>query len=266
MKIKLFICLGILLSFHLDAQQVRDDIVDRKIMADRGGLPYGQLREADILWEKRVWRVIDVREKMNLPFMYPEAPFFSLLQNWASNGEITLYTVEDDQFTYPIDEVDPIFYNRDTIIQFDPVTYEEKIIVVDNRMNMEDVKRFRIKEVWFFDEQTSSMKVRILGIAPLKDVENDHGDFLYEQPLFWVYYPELRDLLAKEKVFNPGNDAALTSWEDLFESRYFASTIYKESNVYDRRLKDYLSGVDLLLEADKISQEIFNFEHDLWSY
>jgi hypothetical protein len=56
------------------------------------------------------------------------------------------------------------------------------------------------------------------------------------------------------------------TWEDLFEMRFFASYIYKESNVYDRRLQDYLSGVDLLLEADKIKQEIFNFEHDLWSY
>jgi hypothetical protein len=36
--------------------------------------------------------------------------------------------------------------------------------------------------------------------------------------------------------------------------------------VYDRRLQDYASGVDLLLEATKIKDELFNFGHDLWSF
>jgi gliding motility associated protien GldN len=84
--------------------------------------------------------------------------------------------------------------------------------------------------------------------------------------MFWVYYPEAREVLSRERVFNAGNDASPSSWEDLMEMRFFASYIYKESNVLNRRLQDYLSGVDLLLEADKIKQEIFNFEHDLWSY
>ena len=110
------------------------------------------------------------------------------------------------------------------------------------------------------------MQVRILGIAPLRDIEDDAGNFLYEQPMFWVYYPEARNVLARERVFNYGNDASPITWEDLLEMRAFASYIFKESNVYDRRLQSYLTGVDLLLEADKIKQQIFNFEHDLWSY
>jgi len=48
--------------------------------------------------------------------------------------------------------------------------------------------------------------------------------------------------------------------------RYFSSYISQESNVYDRKVEDYLSGVDMLLEAEKIRMEIFNFEHDLWEY
>ena len=40
----------------------------------------------------------------------------------------------------------------------------------------------------------------------------------------------------------------------------------KESNVYDRRVMDYKAGIDILYEAEKIKYEIFNFEHDLWSY
>ena len=245
-----------------------DDIVEKRIIEERRVLPYQPLREADIFWEKRIWRVIDIREKMNLPFAYPEKPFFTILMDAAVNNDITVYSTEDDKFTSKLqpDEVASMGATVDTVITFDPETYEEQIQIVRNELNPEDVKRFRIKEIWFFDEETSMLQVRILGIAPLIDVKDDNGNFKYEKPMFWVYYPECREVLSRHQVFNAGNDASPNSWEDLLEMRYFSSYIYKESNVHDFRLQDYLTGVDLLLEADKIKQEIFNFEHDLWSY
>ncbi len=245
-----------------------DDIVEKRIIYERPVLEYQPIREADVFWEKRIWRVIDVREKMNLPFSYPEEPFFSILMDAATNGEISVYSTEDDKFTHRLqgEEVASMGGSVDTVITFDPETYEEQVQVVRNDLNPEDVKRFRLKEVWFFDEQTSTMMVRILGIAPLIDINDDQGNFRYEKPMFWVYYPEIREVLARHRVFNVGNDASPTSWEDLLEMRFFSSYIYKESNVQDRRLQDYLTGVDLLLEADKIKNEIFNFEHDLWTY
>ncbi|MEM9919549.1 MAG: gliding motility protein GldN [Bacteroidota bacterium] len=245
-----------------------DDIVEKRMIDERRVLPYQPLREADIFWEKRIWRVIDIREKMNLPFAYPEMPFFTILMDAAINGDISVFSTEDDKFSSKIEpnEVASMGATVDTVITFDPETYEEQIQVVRNELNPEDVKRFRLKEVWFFDEETSTLQVRILGIAPLIDVKDDNGNFKYEKPMFWVYYPECREIMARHKVFMAGNDASLITWEDLFEMRFFSSYIYKESNVHNIRLQDYLSGVDLLLEADKIKREIFNFEHDLWSF
>ncbi|MCC6724016.1 MAG: gliding motility protein GldN [Saprospiraceae bacterium] len=245
-----------------------DDIVGKRLTGDKRLLPYDHVREADIFWEKRIWRVVDIREKMNLPFAYPERPFFSILMDAATGGEITVYSTEDDKFSSKLtpDEVASMGATIDTVITFDPETYEEQIQVVRNDINPEDVKRFRLKEVWFFDEETSTLQVRILGIAPLIDKTDENGNFLYEKPMFWVYYPEAREILSRERVFNAGNDASPMTWEDLMEMRFFSSYIYKESNVRDRRIQDYLTGIDLLLEADKIKQEIFNFEHDLWSY
>ncbi|MFK7983910.1 MAG: gliding motility protein GldN [Saprospiraceae bacterium] len=245
-----------------------DGIVEKKIITDRRVLPYDDIREADIFWEKRVWRVIDVREKLNLPFSYPEEPFFSILMGAAEEGEITVYGTEDDKFSYPLapDEVASMGATVDTIIAFDPETYEEEITIVRNDLNPEDIKQFRIKEIWFFDEESSTLQVRILGIAPLKDEYDENGNYKYTTPLFWAYYPECREILARHKVFNPENDADITTWEDLMEERRFSSYIMKRSNVYDRKVEDYLTGVDMLLEAEKIRMEIFNFEHDLWSY
>jgi gliding motility associated protien GldN len=248
--------------------QPMGDIVERKIMQERKVMNYKPLREADIFWEKRIWRVIDVREKMNHTFMYPNDPFFNILQNAALNGDITLYSTESDRFDYALDSmaVRELFFSTDTIGILDPETGEYTLKVIENAVNWEDVKRFRIKEAWFFDENTGSMNVRILGIAPLIEVNDDAGNFRFEKPMFWAYYPEARPLLAKHKVFNPQNDAALISWENLFEMRFFSSYIFKQSNIQDFQLQHYLSGVDLLLEAETIKQEIFNFEHDLWSY
>jgi gliding motility associated protien GldN len=245
-----------------------DGVVEKKIITDRRVLPYDPIREADIFWEKRIWRIIDVREKMNLPFAYPEEPFFAILMQAAEEGEITVYGTEDDKFSYPLepDEVASMGATVDTVITFDPETYEEEIQIVRNDLNPEDIKQFRIKEIWFFDEESSTMQSRILGIAPLKDEFDENGNYKYTTPLFWAYYPQCREILARHKVFNAANDSSPMTWEDVFEMRQFASHIMKKSNVYDRKIEDYLTGVDMLLEAEKIRMEIFNFEHDLWSY
>ncbi len=246
-----------------------DDVVKKEVMMERRVLAYQPIRESDICWEKRIWRIIDVREKMNLPFAYPEAPFFKILSEAASKGEMPVYSVDDDKFTKRLstDDVLSMLSKTDTIVTFDPETYEEKVQIVRNDINWADVKRFRIKEIWFFDKETSTMQVRILGIAPLIDVKDSEGNFRYEKAMFWVYYPQARELFARNRVFTlGGNTNATISWEDLFEMRYFASFIIKESNVYDRRIEDYARGVDALWESDRIKNQIFNTEHDLWQY
>ena len=160
----------------------------------------------------------------------------------------------------------PQLYRRDTVPIFDPITYDPDFQIVINDTDPDDIKRYRLKEVWYFDSRHSVLRVRIIGIAPMIDVKDDNGNFLYEKPLYWIYYPEARELLSHHEVFNPLNDQSRMSWEDLFEMRQFSSHVYKESNVYNRRLQDYLSGVDLLQEGEKIEVDLFHREHDLWSY
>ena len=82
----------------------------------------------------------------------------------------------------------------------------------------------------------------------------------------WVYYPDLRNTLSKFEVYNPKNDAVRLSWDDLFEARLFESYIYKESNVYDRNIQEYATGMDALLESERVKNELFVMEHDLWNY
>ena len=274
-------CMAFLCAIaSLQAQEVResevapeqnipkDDIVQRKVLQEKQPLAYAPLREADLLWENDIVRVLDVREKMNLPFVCPKAPLFNTLAEAVSNGEAAAYSAETDDFSIGLSqqEVNGMMASFDTIIVIDPVTLVETVQVVENKMNWEDVKRFRIKEKWFFDARTSTMQCRILGIAPLREEYDNMGNFRYETPMFWVNFQEIRPILAQSKVYDLGeNLSAKMTWEDLFEMRYFSSYVIKGNNVYDRRIEDYASGRDALLESNRIEDELFNREQDMWS-
>ncbi|HEX5625962.1 MAG TPA: gliding motility protein GldN [Saprospiraceae bacterium] len=247
-----------------------DDIVDRSLVKDQRILDYQPIREADIVWDKRIWRVIDVREKMNLPFVYPVRPLFQILIQAAENGDIRIFREDNFKKFVTGEELDKLLHRVDTVVVMDPDTYEEKIEIRKSDIDFNDIKTYRVKEMWYFNKQTSRLEVRILGIAPIKDEYDDLGNLKYTLPMFWVYFPEARKTLAREKVFNDQNDAAPGTWADIFDSRFFSSYIIKESNVQDNRLTDIFKGendgVKMLLESEKIKNEILNKEHDLWTY
>ncbi|MFZ1560894.1 MAG: gliding motility protein GldN [Saprospiraceae bacterium] len=253
-----------------------DDIVRKRIVVENRLMPQQPIREGDISWEKRIQRVIDTREKMNLPFRSRELNLFTTFRTMIENGEITVFSYEDFKAVMTKEDMAKKMSKQDTLYDLNPDTYEEVIKIVQNEINWERIDQYRVKEVWYFDKQRSVMDVRILGIAPLyasdKDIENNITPY----PLFWVYYPEARTALSKHRVFNEENDIAPMTWADLFDSRIFSSYIYKRSNVLDNRLVDYFevdpedtsnrTGIDRLLLSEKIKNELLNFEHDLWEY
>ncbi|MEI2695416.1 MAG: gliding motility protein GldN [Saprospiraceae bacterium] len=247
-----------------------DDIVARNLVKDQRILDYQPIREADIVWDKRIWRVIDVREKMNLPFVYPVRPFFQILIQAAENGDIKIFREDNFKKFLTGEELDKLLHRVDTVVVMDPETYVETVQIRKSDIDFNDIKTYRVKEMWYFNKQTSRLECRVLGLAPIKDEYDDAGNLKYTVPMFWIYYPEARMFLSREKVFNDQNDAAPGTWADVFDSRFFSSFIIKESNVMDNRLSDIFKGendgVKLLLESEKIKNEILNKEHDLWTY
>ncbi|MCB0659504.1 MAG: gliding motility protein GldN [Saprospiraceae bacterium] len=253
-----------------------DDIVVKRIVVENRLMAQQPIREADISWEKRIQRVIDTREKLNLPFRSQELNLFNVFKEMIINKEITAFSDEQFKNVLSAEEVEGKMVSYDTIIALDPDTYEELIKIAKNDINWEKVNQYRIKEVWYFDKQRSVMDVRILGIAPIYQSPKDEEAGIPPAPIFWIYYPEARTPLSKHRVFNDENDIAPMTWADLFDQREFSSYIYKRSNVLDYRLKDFYvpdpnddtnrSGVDLLLHSEKIKNELLNFELDLWEY
>ena len=247
-----------------------NDIVENNTMRERRVLQYENLREADIMWKRRIWRVIDVKEKINLPFINPQRPLITILLEAAQAGDLRVFDpIGGDNFSMLMNEktLTDLAGGVDSVRVLNPTTYEEEIVLEERIFDPTSVLRYRIQEMWFFDKESSTMKVRILGIAPMIQETTESAARTIERPMFWVYYPEARQLLANESAFAYGNDAANRSWEDVFEYRFFNSYITKASNVLDERIdRPERSGREQLRESERIKQEIFNYEQDLWSY
>lgn len=264
------------------AQGVYDDFIyTRQAVQERKVVPWPYLREADVFWAKRITRVIDVREKQNQCMQWPKNPLSLILYNAVKDGKLIPYrddslrsvmTVEEflglgsdtDYVEVPIDPNDPTLTELDTITT--PFRPEEKI------------KKYRVLEDWIFDKKESRMYVRIIAIAPLYNPKVG-GLELGEQDLCVLKYHkspddadqnDVREILVNMEVFNRSNDAARITFDDWFEQRMFSSYIVKEANQYDNRIKDYEEFKDnkvaALLEAERIKNDLFEKEHDLWEY
>ena len=261
-----------------------DNAIERNLIKDRIPLAYEHIREDDAVYMQRVWRELDVHEKMNLPFVYKadgdlgNQRFIYILLNAIKNDSITAFAPDDDRFTTPMpfsEIIKTLVGKPQTITVPDLVNDPDgskglmRDTTIVQEFNPDDVERYWIKEDWVFDKESSRMYVRILGIAPLRTIRNDDGSFRAVTPIFWVYYPDLRPIFAKHEVYNGKNFGARMSWEELFESRMFASRIIKSTvnNPNDLAISEYIKDPILaLLEGENMKERIFNYEQDLWSY
>jgi len=254
----------------------RDGIYDKENSTNRMFIPYTHLREGDVNWEKRVWRKLDMREKQNQQLYYPTEAVTSrislmqLVLKYVLSGQIIAFTDEEFLLPYELSAIrSKIVIVGDTtdVEEFDASgnsVMVRKPGVTDSTWIYENFTSLDLKEDWFFDKQKSVLEVRILamGFNALKPGKEDIGEF----NMFYTYFPACRPFFAKHEVYNAKNDAERRTFEDIFWKRQFSSIATKETNVYDRTIERYSKGIDALLESDRIKNDIFKWEHDLWHF
>ncbi len=266
-------------SANLLNAQVIDGAYTKRTTVDRKPAPLPIVRESDAVWSKTVWRMIDLREKTNQHFYYPtreiqgRANLFNILLKGVEGKTITAFdaTTADAEFVKPINynEVKLQFGDSVKAIKVTDITTgvdRDSIVAAD--IPTQEVKLLEVKEVWYFDKQKSTMQVRILGICPIRLYKKDPKDSTYvRKRLFWVYYPEIRPLLARNESLNQFNGARSLSFDDMFLTRKFDGYIVKEENTYNNRsIEQYSAGENAFLESERIKNSIFNYEQDLWEY
>ncbi len=287
MKRVIFLFLGIFVYFLIpkfaSAQEVLNGVYERKHFAERRPVPYQSIREADMMWSKTIWRKVDLRQKINLQYYYPEQPMdgrLSLIDLFMWGIQKVDLTAYDERGFLGSDEFGADMTVKDIKDRFDakkekktiqdPVTGQTRDTTIEASAKTWEVKSFLVKEVWFFDKQRSVLDVRVVGICPIREYyrpEDTQQEDLQLKKLFWIYFPEARKILANHDVFNAGNDSERRTFDDLFFKRIFSSYIIQESNMYNNRnIEQYSLGMEQLMEADRVKENIFNMEQDLWEY
>ena len=265
---------------------VPDTNIPKTIMKEKKPSPYPNSREADIVWSMKIWRIIDLREKINYPLYFPTVEMqgrqslVQALANAAFEGKITAYDTDSDEFTTALtpEELQAKFEvaaRTETREKLDGSG--DTTIVIRDEFNWGEVQELYVKEEWYFDKHYSKMYARVIGICPIRvynrqinsndDEEEILGDKVKTQ-LFWVYYPEARETLTNTACYVSENEVSQLSFDDLFTLRRFSSYIVATTNTMNnRRIDAYTrNGLEAMLESQRIESSLLNFEHDLWEF
>lgn len=306
---------------NVPSENIVDGVYIQEHIPTKRLIPYEFVREADVIWSKRVWRTIDMREKINHPIYLPLDDFsgngtwvrhssrwslWTVIRTHVLSGDLKIFdpenpyalgTFDGDQFKYPVVPQPGKNYYTDSIfrdksfrllgklgaqnpVPLTDVNGDDSMRLMADGITMEivypprdttwykssDIVQYRVKEDWFFDKERSVLDVRILGLCPVVYKMDEKGNISGLMELFWLYFPHCRFVFNNYFVYNTKNDAQWMSFDDLFWKRQFSSTIYKQSNVFDRKIESYRAGVDALVESEKITEEIRNIEHDVWHF
>lgn len=299
MKRVLFGVLAIMIAFTVTAQSIIDaedgrnpnDFYQRGIVVGKKAMPYPFLRESDVVWKTTIWRRIDMNENFNQYLYFPveteeegntqnRINIVNLLIKAAENGEFEIY--EDDDMKVPKEwekakqDLAGVPYQKE-VPKVNPETGEPEededgepvldYITVTPEFAKATAKRLDLKEFWYIDKQDTRQKVRIVGLSFNFEREQKGGTVVFVNS-FWVPmdFMSVRNVLVNHNAFEENNEVAERSYDDIFIQRFFESYITRESNKYNRKVTDYLTGQDAVLEAQMIEERIFDIESDMWEY
>ena len=247
-------------------------------------LEYGYVDDRDVLWAKTTWETIDLDERVNFPLYYPidtvnigsdRRSLYEVLMKSIRNGSLK-HVYSDSYFTEKrtledlsatIKKVDTTEYGIEQLNAGEAVSSE---YIETRELTSQDIAEYKIKGLWYFDKRQGELKYRLLGIAPVAPdvnfIDDEEPDLV---PLFWVYYPHVREILHSAKAFNRQNTYKPISFDHILNSRRFSSVIFREDNEQgDRKVEDYINDNALLqlLESQRIKESIRDFEQDMWNY
>jgi gliding motility associated protien GldN len=260
-------------------------------------VPFAHQRQADVMYYHVIWRRIDLRDKKNHPLYFPVEE----KGTWKSLAKTIFdaidFTNPDNADALPVynDEFCTIPYSREEVLNSLSQTRQQPIVdpetgdIIDyqevhENFESKNIMSYNIKEVWYFDKQTSKYYVRILELEPILEFERENNsssnydedmgdeDNVRAQKVHrrmgHIYYEELRPFLVKQEVFNTKNNAQRLSFDDLLTfKRDFNGYIYAEDNVYDRQISEYIANArDQMIESERITEKLRTYESDLWEF
>lgn len=258
----------------------------------------------DIMYKKRLWRRMDLKEKQNRSF-------------FAYNNEITKIIIEAVNagvlFPYKNDSLKTRMSKEEFLENLkmpsyggDELTEEEKAMgfteddgwgdegdgwgdegegwgdeesteeeateaVSTDYFFPSDISVLEIMEDWVFDKRRSRLFYDIQSIKLILPAEKFPETGL-QREVATFKYKDLEKLfrsMPEEALwFNPQNSAEHKNLADAFLLRLFSARLIKVANPEDSYISDIYntSPKEGLIASQRIEQELLELEHELWEY
>jgi gliding motility associated protien GldN len=232
----------------------------------------------DVAWSREIYRSLDLTKGDNGSLYYPTEPsgdntnLFSLMFKLLAGKKITAYEYQLDGVEHF--EADHAVRLADILDRFG-IYYEQKrlkgskdsVLVMDNSdIPSADVLSYFIKEVWYFDQRTSTFGSAVTAICPVMHRAEEFSSEKVKMPMFWIRYQDIAPYLATTNIVTSRyNNSKNRSMDDFFATRSYEGDIYKTTNLRNESLAQYCNGDSAILrEQQRIEREIELFEKGLY--
>ena len=240
--------------------------------------PRAQVLPEDLVWMREVYRTIDLTKSGNGALYFPVEPIgkrmnlFSTIFKLLGQKKINAYEYQldgterltkDNKVNF-MDVLDrfQIYYERREV----EGRKDSALVIENSDIPSADVKSYFIKEVWYFDRQTSTYGSAVTALCPVLHRSEEFSSEIVKLPMFWIDYKELAPYMTDTKVMTSNlNNVANSTLDDFFLSRKYEGDIYKTTNLQNQTLAQYCPNDSVMkAEQQRIEKELVLVESHLF--
>ena len=277
MKTKTFALLTVIIALAMGQVYAQSSSLPGLDMSKNKIMASPSVSADDITWQRDVFRMLDLNDSKNAPLYFPPQPdgerqnLFSLLFENVALGKLKVYDYLDgkevftedyqvkfnellDRFWIPYEKEPDPKSPQDTLY---------KVETVDIPSN--EVTLYYIKESYYLDQRTSSVKRKVLCFCPVLVREDETGE-TRRYPLFWVPFDQARQLLSTHSLSTSNyNAASRMTIYDYFMRHQYKGDIYKVYNLQNQNIMNYCTTPEeIAAEQARLEKELDMMLNGLW--
>ena len=130
-----------------------------------------------------------------------------------------------------------------------------------------EIFKYDIYEVWFFNKRYSTFRSEIKAICPYVIDKDSKAPI----PLGWIPFNQLRRYLVQVPIklsdYHATSGLNQYSLDAFFTSRLYSGEIIQAENLQGKKLIDYNMTADQIAkQREEIETRLINLEEDIWAY